>query len=246
VTALRARYERALGLSLERQTQECIEYLENPEVLIAEFTDSFLLAEAFDNREEAFLCEELPVRRRTAIGAAVTRMIQSPALRVSGADPYDFSYLSRDIVPLWKQGAEVDIEGAGLDYVGLTTDAPATPILGVVNSPEVPAPFLSLLRLLACLSEVGTESQLERADRFLFKGAVAERVPFDLHMLIVDGAEPVAPVPLVQLTRDLAVVFVTGLCEEWALPPLIRRILCLRLPAADAPFDGTLREDWRA
>ena len=32
-----------------------VESLQNPEILLAEFSDSFLMAEAFDNREEDFV-----------------------------------------------------------------------------------------------------------------------------------------------------------------------------------------------
>jgi hypothetical protein len=128
----------------------------------------------------------------------------------------------------------------------LTREPEPTPILGVVDPPERSAPFLSFLRLLAGLAEVGTDSQLERANRFLFKGVLTERRPFDLHVLVVDaGHAASAPSPLVQLTRDLATAFQAALGEEWALPPLVRSLRSLRMPAVDRPFDGRLAQDWQ-
>jgi hypothetical protein len=184
------------------------------------------------------------VRRRAVVDGAVQRMIDAPALKAVGVEPYGFTYVARDIVPLWKQ-ASAPCEAGGLDYVAITREELPAPILGVVNPSEHHAPFIALLRLFACLAEVGTDGQLERANRFLFKGAFAERVPFDLHVLMVDGSAPEAPSPLVQLTRDLAQVFSQRLSEEWALPPLIRQVQCLRIARPEFPFDGMLREDWR-
>jgi hypothetical protein len=248
VTVLRARYQRASRLSLQRQTQDCIEYLQNPQVLVAEFSDSFLMAEAFDHREEDFQAEsELSLRRSSALDADVGRMVQAPALEVVGGDAYRFRYVARDIVPLWHRGRCDPRTPPGLDYVGLTRDYAPTPVLGVVDRTAPRAPFVSLLRLFACLAEVATDAQIQRADRFQFKGAVPERMPFDLQVLMIEG--PVEPPrePLEQLSHDLAAVFVAQLREESMLPPLIRHILCLRMPASapDAPFDGVLREDWR-
>jgi hypothetical protein len=244
VTALRARYARALGLSLVDQTRECIDYLQNPEVLVAEFCDSFLMAEAVEHQDESFpSAETLPAPRRAPVDAAVARVSGAARLRVSGAEAYEFSYVARDLVPLCSRGSAAGAAAAGLDYVGLTLEASATPLLGVVSATAA-APFAALLRVLACLAEVGSDAQLERANRFVFKGALVGRVPFDLHLLWVSGAEPPSPGPLGPLTRDLASVFSDRLREEWTLPPLVRHILCLRMPAAQEPFDGALTESW--
>jgi hypothetical protein len=246
VTALRARYERAVRLSLERQTQECIEYLQNPEILVAEFSDSFLMAEAFDHREEAFQsADEAGVPPpQTECDVDVQRVMDAPSLKAIGSSQYLFRFVARDIVPLWKRAAAPSGAEAGLDYVGLTREAQPTPILGVIDRSEG-ACFLSFLRLLACLAEVATDAQVERANSFLFKGAVPERMPFDLHVLVSEGLESDASVALAQLTHDLAHIFTEQLREDWSLPPLIHRILCMRIPSGADPFTGALREAWK-
>ena len=246
VTALRARYERAVRLSLERQTQECIEYLQNPEILVAEFSDSFLMAEAFDHREEDFQStDEVSLRSQAALDVQVGRMMEAPSLKAIGSSAYLFRFVARDIVPLWKRVSAPGSAASGLDYVGLTREPQPTPILGVIDRSEGGC-FVSFLRVLACLAEVATDAQIERANSFLFKGAVPERMPFDLHVLVSEALESDPAVALAQFTRDLAHVFTEQLREDWSLPPLIHRILCMRIPEGDQAFDGTLREDWRA
>jgi len=250
-TALRERYERACRLDLDSQTRECIEYLEHPEILVAEFSDSFLTADVFDGRQEAFpRVEELPVLRRRRTDMAVRRLMEVGAVRVTERPDYHFRYVAREIVPLWTQQDTMDPlerRSVGLDYVGITDEDEPVPVLGVVNPPNADAPYLALLRLLTCLAEVATDAQIERANRFLFKGELVNRPAFDLHVLVMLPEEtdmvrkPQAP--LVQLTRDLAHVFAQRLREEWQLPDLLRHVLCLTMDRAR--FDGLLSCSWR-
>ena len=46
-TALRERYELIQERGVDRQTRECVDYLENPEVFMAEFVDSYRAMERF-------------------------------------------------------------------------------------------------------------------------------------------------------------------------------------------------------
>jgi hypothetical protein len=253
-TTLRARYERTCALGVDAQTRECIEYLENPAILIAEFTDSFLMAEAFDAREQDFRSAELPIAiRKRQTDDAVRRLVGAACLQVTGFEPYRFRYVARDIVPLWTAGS--GYEGGdladrrrfkGLDYVAITQEPDPVPILGVVVPGELPAPYLGLLRGLTCLAEVSTESQVARVNRYLFRGVLQCPTPFDLHVLVCkkDPKEASEAHPLEQLTRDLAEAFSSRLHEEWHLPNLLRHVLCLEMPQPRVEFDGTLRVLW--
>lgn len=100
-------------------------------------------------------------------------------------------------------------------------------MLGIVQPREHDGPYLSLMRLLCCLAEGATESQMERANRFLFKGALGFPPTFDLHLLQVDFQVADEYKPLAFLTRDLAHAFNRGLKEEWQFPNLLRHIYCL-------------------
>ena len=255
VTSLRIRYERACALDLESQTRECIEYLQNPEILLAEFSDSFLMAEAFDTREQDFRSVELPIPiRRRKTDQAVRRLVAAPALHVPGspgASPYRFRYVARDIVPLWTatSGKEDDVMESrrlkGLDYVGITQEPYPVPVLGVIVAPDAPAPYLPFLRALTCLAEVSTEAQMERANRFLFRGVLQCPTAFDLHLVTVQPDEPCEAPPLSQLTRDLADVFRARVQEEWQVPNVLRSVLCLEMPSLRRDFDGRLQTVWQ-
>jgi hypothetical protein len=252
-TTLRARYERTCALSVDGQTRECIEYLQNPEILIAEFTDSFLMAEAFDAREQDFRSAELPIAiRKRQTDDAVRRLVGASRLSLVGFEPYRFRYVARDIVPLWTAGSGTDggdltdrRRFKGLDYVAITQEPNPVPILGVVVPCEMTAPYVSLLRGLTCLAEVSTESQVARVNRYLFRGVLQCPTPFDLHVLMVkkDGEAADEP-PLAQLTRDLAEVFSSRIREEWHLPNLLRHMLCLEMVSPRTEFDGTLSVRW--
>ena len=253
-TTLRARYERTCGLDVDGQTRECIEYLQNPEILIAEFTDSFLMAEAFDAREQDFRSAELPIAiRKRQTDDAVRRLVGAQRLSLVGFEPYRFRYVARDIVPLWTAASGMesgDLDDRrrfkGLDYVAITQEQNPVPILGVVVPCEMNAPYVSLLRGLTCLAEVSTESQIARVNRYLFRGVLQCPTPFDLHVLSVkkDGNEAEEPPPLAQLTRDLAEAFSSRIREEWHLPNLLRHMLCLDMVSPRTEFDGSLSVRW--
>jgi hypothetical protein len=51
-TILRQRFERARGLPADAQMRECIDYLQNPEVLIQEFVDAFTAVESCCDPDE--------------------------------------------------------------------------------------------------------------------------------------------------------------------------------------------------
>ncbi len=252
VTSLRARYERACSLDIVSQTRECIEYLQNPEILLAEFSDSFLMADAFDTRAQDFRCAELPIPvRRRKTDQAVRRLVAATSLSVPGPTAYRFRYVARDIVPLWSATAakSEDIMESrrfkGLDYVAITQEPFPVPILGVIVHPDAPAPYLSFLRLLTCLAEVSTESQMERANRFLFRGVLQCPTAFDLHLVRVRPDESLEPNALGQLTRDLAEVFHLHVQEEWHVPNILRHALCLEMPSPRKDFDGRLNLLWQ-
>ena len=251
-TALRKRLERVSKAPFEEQLRECVEYLEHPEILVAEFSDSYLTAEAFDNREEDFCAfgqGQIPQRRWE--DHVVQKLIESGTIAVG--DDYSFRYTAREIIPLWSTDTQQSTDGSerragagGIDYVGLIEDVEPKAVLGVVQPLKHRSPYVSLLRLLSCLAEVATASQMARANRFLFKGALSFPPTFDLHLIQVDFQPDDKHEPLRPLTRDLAHTFNALLKEEWQFPNLLRHIYCLQL---DGPqqgrFDGRLRPVWR-
>ena len=250
-TALRKRYETSRDLGLAEQLRECVEYLGNPEILIAEFSDSFLTADAFDNRKEDFCAYgQTQIPKRRWVDRIVQLMIDHEYIRLAAEPESQFRYLAREIIPLWssdaqrsEEGSERRAAGGGIDYVGVIEESEnPTAVLGVVQPREDKTPYLSLLRLLTCLAEVSTEPQMERANRFLFKGCLPDTPTFDLHILQV-GADSDEAAALSELTKDLAHGFSRLLKEEWQFPNLLRNIECVRInPHA---FEGELKLVWR-
>lgn len=251
-TSLRRRLEHSQSLDAEARLQECVDYLENPQILVAEFADSFLAAEAFDARQEDFCAHgNTNVPRRRWIDQVVQCLVERESVEVAVDPPYRFRYVAREIVPLWSSGGRVPASGpdrragGGLDYLGVIDGDPAEtrPVLGVIKPRGDPTTYLSLLRLLTCLAEVSTEPQMERASRFLFKGVLPPRPTFDLHLVVADWAPGAHPHSLMELTHDLADRFAALLKDEWHFPDLVRSITCLSM--SRETFDGRLEPLWR-
>ena len=249
-TALRKRLDYTRTLDVDVQLRECVEYLENPEILVMEFEDSFQTAELFDAREESFWAQgQTDVPKRRWVDHVVQRLIDSGDIAVPLSPPYTFQYMARQIVPLWSSGGfECDDaterrKGVGcIDYVGVTKEEEPRPVMGVIEPEDDLAPYVSFLRCITCLSEVCSEAQMARANRFLFKGAISGRPPIDLHIVAVDRDPAGADHELVQLTRDLAHRFTVLLREAEQFSNLLRNITLLSL-LSDG-FDSTLHPVW--
>lgn len=253
-TLLRAQYERCRDLDPGGQMDECIEHLRNPHVLMRAMLDAFpAIASCF-----APLVLSEPEE--------ITPDDPPPPPQ----DPrHEFFYPSRDLVVLNEScsftclATEVDPLGplrptppeaedadeatsspVGLDFLGVTCDLSATPILGVVQSERDSSPFPLLLRLLASLTECAPPKQLRQLNRRHFKGLLRERPGFDLNLVIFDETEDdetAELTPLCELTRDLAEVAKIALLGQDDM--LVRHIVCLRMNPRR--FDGRLRLAWR-
>ena len=125
-TPFRERYQRARRLGLQAQIEECADYLQHPELLIAEFLESYYLVEGKldpereDERQEASVTElvlepffdSLELRTRGLSG--VLEIVKC----VSGA----FAPLPGERHPA--------LERQGLDYLGVREESERL-VLGV-------------------------------------------------------------------------------------------------------------------
>ncbi|MCP4007208.1 MAG: hypothetical protein GY725_23745 [bacterium] len=225
-TSLRRRYERSSGLNLRQQMGECVDYLQNPEVLVAEFVDSYCAVEAY--------CADDEMVFRPADPAT------SPEMTVLDRPPYTFRCLAWEFSPLAPpKGSE---NRPGLDYAGLITGPHPAPVLGAVQSVLDPTPYLVLLRMLSCVAELAPVERLKMADTQLFKGALGEAPAFDLHLVLSACQPDREHLALGELTRDLADVFFERIADEWQFPDVLRHAIGLRRsgPNPDAP----LHVDW--
>jgi hypothetical protein len=242
-TILRQRFERARALSPEAQMRECVDYLQNPEVLIQEFVDAYSAVEnCCDAEEQLFRAvppasDEPPERK-----ALLDRIFAAKPVTVFDTTPYEFSCVARDIASVSGSVSGSIPRVDGLDYLGLTIGEDPVGVLGVVQYADETSPFTLFLRLITCLSEMAPPAQLAAADTALWKGALGSEGKLDLHLLLRDGEIEPAQATLRQLTHDLAEVFYAGMSEEWQFPDVLRNLICLQPGPTDS--DELLIVDW--
>jgi hypothetical protein len=241
-TILRQRFERARALSLEAQMRECVDYLQNPEVLIQEFVDAYSAVEnCCDPEEQHFQAvqgaDDEPERRQL-----LDRLFAAGTVKVFDTVPFEFTPLSRDVLSISCGTRQPVPRLDGLDYVAHMIDSEPVGVLGVVQHPEAATPYVLFLRLITCLAELAPAAQLAAADAALWKGALGAEPKLDLQLVLRDSDPEPAQSTLRQLTHDLAEAFYAGISEEWQFPDVLRNIVCL-LPAP-ADSDELLILEW--
>jgi len=242
-TILRQRFERARALSLERQMRECVDYLQNPEVLIQEFVDAYVAVESCcDPDEQQFQVMPPSADDPATRKILLERLFANGAVTVFDTVPFEFTCVARDIASMSGSTGKPTPRLDGLDYVAHMVDAEPVGVLGVLQYDEQSTPFSLFLRLITCLSEIAPDAQLRAADTALFKGALGAEPKLDLHLLLREADPDPAQATLRQLTHDLAEAFYAGISEEWQFPDVLRNIVCL-LPAP-ADSDESLILEW--
>jgi hypothetical protein len=244
ITTLRQSFEQARALPPNQQIDECVDQLGHPELIMAELVDAFHTVESWLDANPAPREDDLTCDREKQRIQSEEYIYEGRDLFVTG-EPCAFTCLSTNVSPL--PGAESPEPGisSGLDYVGLTCDQTATPVLGAVQSPGDATAYPLLLRGLACLSEMAPRAQAEQLSRRFFKGALSDQPVFDLNIVVWDLNEAEEPehTPIRQFTRDLSETVKKALMERDELPRILRHIVCLRMN--HERFDGRLRFDWR-
>ena len=233
-TPLRATYERSRRLSREAQLQECVDLLGHPDLLVDEFVEAFCEGEARS---------ALATRRRDDDDGELVLeyFYEGREIAVDGPSESHFTCLASGFDPLPPADTA---ERDGLDYVAMGRDpSPAVPALGAVQSERDATPYLVLLRLLACASELAPAAQLERLDREVFDGKLGPEPAFDLHLVLWERADDPANVPLHELTRDLAEVVKAAAQQDSLFPPVLGHVAAYRMDP-DA-FEGRLTLAWR-
>lgn len=252
-TLLRQSYERARVLSIEDQMRECIDQLENPEIIAGEVLDAVEVMEScFDlNDLTAEIAEEgEPDPEWDEEAAAVDleelsrEFFYATREIIVIGERRSFTCLASDVHPLAGVDRADSDTRDGLDYVGLSCDADATPVLGAVQSDADASAYPLLLRSLACLTEMAPEAQIVRLNRQFFKGALRAAPTFDLNLVLFDGGEDEELTPIAQLTRDLAEK-VKIILEASPRPGILRDVVCLLMNPERFDADSRLRFGWR-
>jgi hypothetical protein len=243
-STFRGRYTRARRLDVSGQIRECVDYLQNPEILIFEFIQSFGAVESCCGPEDfSFRPPSSGEPLEDDLELTLEHFYESLEVSIVGADSEPFTCVASDLDPLPRpEDAPVE-ERHGLDYVGLVHAPRGGAALGAVSCDHESTPYLLLLRLLNGLAELAPRVQIERLEREITKGSLGADAVFDLHLVLWNQPDDPERTQLSLLTRDLAEVVKGGLVEAWQFPDLLRDILCLRMEASE--FEGTLELDWR-
>lgn len=241
-SSLRESYRRARTLGFDEQLRECIDQLQNPQLIAGDLEAAHSECAATgsgcygvrpgpaaeDDRDEAdrwfYPSRDIFVVRDSSSFTCLAERIDTIPSELAASDGFE-----------------------GLDYLAISCTAARRPILGVVQSGIDTTAYPMLLRLLASVCELGHIPQLDRLDRLCFKGALGAAPCFDLHLMLWAewSGEDTAPerTPISQLTRDLAEKAKLALATAKRFPPIIGDVVCFQMNPAR--FDGRVRFDWR-
>lgn len=240
-TALRTSYERARCLSQEEQLRECIDLLENPELIMAD------IASTFEDIRQAFAQEELLPDDMANASKRLRQQHEEPRWFYQGRElsvhggPYAFTCLSSQVEPLPVSSAGEPCQG--LDYVGMRCDSSNAPVLGAVQSEVDTTAYPLLLRLVTCMAELAPRPQIDWMNAPLFMNTVPSTPSFDLTLITWEFQDDEERTPISQLTRDLAEIVKLSIQGLAQFPGILREIVCLRMNPDR--FDARLRFDWR-
>jgi hypothetical protein len=237
VTPFRDRYERSLTLGVQAQIEECADYLQHPEVLIAEFLESYYLVERKLDPDRADAMQEASTEE-----LVLEPYFDSLELRVGSDSEIEtircvagaFAPLAGEVHPA--------LERRGVDYIGVREGSQRV-VLGVSDADGEATAFCLLLRALNCFAELATPFQMTRLRRLVLRDRLDPEGVFDLQLGIPRGDRSDLETSLLVLTRDLAEIFKTRISADPQFEGQIGRIECLEI---DTDGDqGTLSPRWR-
>lgn len=225
------------------QLRECVDMLENPEILEADLLMSIDAVEA--GFHDGTLERESLTARADAVSAQNVQpewMYEGRDLSVLG-DSASFTCLSSnvDAIPPVTVAAKQQTEG--FDFVGITCNALVQPVIGAVQSERDASAYPLLLRLLAGLVEMSPAEQLSRMKPEAFNGVLSPSPCLDLYVVTWYYDDTADRTPICEFTRDIAELAKRVIAEQSPIADLLNDVVCLRMNPAR--FDGRMRFDWR-
>ena len=238
-TPFRLRYERSCTLEPAAQVEECADYLQNPDVLVAEFLESYYWVEGKldpDRHDELFEASQEEL--------VLEPYFDSLVLSVEDGDRAErIRCLAGAFAPLPGE-LHPALEQKGVDYIGVREGSQRI-VLGVTDLQHETTGFCLLLRALNCLAELTPPFQVTRLRRHVLRDRVDPEAAFDLQIGIAAREQDATEIALLELTRDLAEMFKRRVGAEPQFAGSIGRIECLEIGASSA-HAAPLRMRWRA
>ena len=237
-TPFRLHYEHCRALEPAGQVQECTDHLQHPEVLLMEFFESYHQIERNWSPEQDLrppesdelilepfhgITRDLDRGRGLRTGkAGLSVRIDEPDSR--RAAPGDLAPRPRLRRPASRSPAS---PGAGRGPVLEGGDA-------------LPAPP----RSLNCLAELSPPLRVAQLGQELLRGHLSEDVRFDLHLGVTEPQSTAEWKALVELTRDMAELFVRQVAEYPQFEGTLGRIGCLEIAPAGPNNVVAMRPIW--
>ena len=238
ITPFRQRFERTCALEIAAQIEECADYLQNPEVLIAEFLESYYWVEGKLD----------PERHDALFEASHEELVLEPffdslVLQIAGDGGTEaVRCLAGAFAPLPGE-LHPALEQKGVDYVAVR-EGTRRVVLGVTETQGDATGFALLLRGLNCLAELAPPFQVTRLRRHVLRDRVDPEPAFDLQIGIAARERPAAETALLELTRDLAEMFKRRIGDKAQFEGSIGRIECLEVGSGSA--GAAMRRLWSA
>jgi hypothetical protein len=239
-TPFRLHYEHCRSLDLEGQVQECADHLQHPEVLLMEFFESYHQIERSWSPDQELRPPEGDV-------LVLEPFHESLEISIEGGDcePERLVCLSGSISPI-PDKLHPAISRRGLDYVGVLPGPPPHVVLGVAQASKEETPYLLLLRALNCFAELSPPLRVAQLGKELLRGHLSEDVQFDLHLGVTERQSTAWWQALVELTRDMAELFVRQVAESPQFEGTLGRIGCLEIAPAEPGDVVAMRPIWVA
>ncbi len=229
-TPFRLHYEQCRALDLERQVQACADHLQHPEVLLMEFFESYHQVEAGWDPDQPLAPPETDELILEPFHESLLLSLQR-----DGDDRESLVCVSGALSPI--PGKEHPaISRRGVDYVAVRRDPSQRVVLGVTQASPEDTPYLLLLRALNCFAELSPPLRVAQLGKELLGRPLSEDLRFDLHLGIQDPPSDAAWSSLVELTRDLAELFICQAAEYPQFEGTLGRVglLALQPPGEDA------------
>lgn len=218
--------------------KECAEHLQHPEVLLMEFFESYHLIERTWSPDQA-LC---PAESDELILEPFHESLEISVLGESRG-PETLVCLSGAVSPI-ADDLHPAISRRGLDYVALLQGNFPRLVLGVTLTSSEETPYLLLLRALNCYAELSPPLRVTQIGHELLGGRVPENVVFDLHLSVQEPESTAEGRSLVELSRDLAELFIRQVAEYAQFEGTLGRIAFLQIDAEAASEALVMKPIW--
>ena len=248
-TPFREHLEHCRGLGVESQVVECADYIQNIELLVLEFLESYYLIERLWQPDSELASDrEVPV---SLDADATDELILEPfyeslELEIAGAGDAErerLVCLSGAVSPV-PAGQHPALSRRGLDFVGLRNGEPGHIVLGVAQAAKDETVFLLLLRALNALAELSPPLRVVQLGREIVQGGIPEDVRFSLQLGLFEPGQTPEDTALAQLTRDLAEAFSVEVGRQPQLSDTLGNIDCVDI-APEALDAMVLPRHWR-